>query len=223
MSRRIGFALAWLAGVAAMVLLANAAVGMVGDRVTSRSVPRISRASVEAELASSEVQESTTTTSTDGGTLPGAGGVAGASGGSGAVGSGASGSGSASVGGSGPSSAGAVTDNGGSFGSSSGTGSSGSGSGEGSSGGPGPSPTTTTPAAVSATYTSVGGSVGVSCVGSSMSRTFASPAAGYSLDHSGSSGPDEVDVRFVQVSGRHESRISVRCVGGAPTETIEER
>ena len=103
------------------------------------------------------------------------------------------------------------------------SGSSGSGgSGSGSTpGGPGPTPTTSAPVQVSATFTAEGGSVGVTCVGTIISRDFVTPAAGFALDPSGSTGPGEVDVRFRSTSDGRQSRIRVTCPDGVPVERVD--
>ena len=101
-------------------------------------------------------------------------------------------------------------------GGSGGGGSNGGGSGGGSSPG-GPAPTTTAPAPTPVTqvFVSTGGTVSVTCTGSSIKAT-STPAPGWQSDGTNLNASD-VDVKFRQdAPGSGRDRLRIACVAGAP-------
>jgi hypothetical protein len=80
----------------------------------------------------------------------------------------------------------------------------------------------TAPLSTEEVYSTEGGTVGVRCVGSSISLLYATPAAGWQLHGPAASGGTEIDVRFEPASDGKgaEVRIRVRCEAGVPVEEI---
>ena len=72
---------------------------------------------------------------------------------------------------------------------------------------------------MTATFTTSGGSVTVSCEGSTISLVSASPADGYTLDV-GSSGPTFVDVEF-HAGASEGPEVHATCKNGQPTSFID--
>lgn len=70
------------------------------------------------------------------------------------------------------------------------------------------------------TYQLVGGSVGVRFEDGEAHLLWAQPNAGYTVDSSGSS--SNVDVRFSEIDGDHESRLKAFWNGG-PQAEVEEK
>lgn len=75
------------------------------------------------------------------------------------------------------------------------------------------------PATVSRSFSSRGGSVGVSCTGSTPELVFASPAQGWAVDHQEVE-REHVEVRFV---GPGEVRMRVTCGPDGPVVEVEDR
>ena len=80
----------------------------------------------------------------------------------------------------------------------------------------------TAPPSTEEVYSTAGGTVGVRCVGSSISLLYATPAAGWQLHGPAGSGGTEIDVRFEPASDGKgaEVRVRVQCEGGVPVEEI---
>lgn len=75
------------------------------------------------------------------------------------------------------------------------------------------------PAPVARSFSSRGGSVGVSCTGSTPELVFASPAQGWAVDEQEVE-REHVEVRFV---GPGEVRMRVTCSPGGPVVAVEDR
>lgn len=80
------------------------------------------------------------------------------------------------------------------------------------------------PASVDEVYSTLGGTVGVRCTGSTIGLSFATPASGWRLHGSPSTGPVQVEVRFEPAQDAHGAEVRVRavCSGGVPVEEIRE-
>ncbi|KQZ90108.1 hypothetical protein ASD62_13170 [Phycicoccus sp. Root563] len=70
------------------------------------------------------------------------------------------------------------------------------------------------PQAVDDSVSVTGGSVGVSCRGTTLTLRFATPRNGWSYELSRSAA--EIEVQFRRTGGEQESEVHARCSGGAP-------
>jgi hypothetical protein len=91
------------------------------------------------------------------------------------------------------------------------------------SGGAGPGPPTSAapiaPAPVTRSFTLVGGTVSVTCVGATATAKV-TPAVGFSVQGGTDLGPDaSVDVRLRRDTPRHDSELRATCSAGVPTVT----
>lgn len=81
-----------------------------------------------------------------------------------------------------------------------------------------PPPASDPPDRKTRTWSLPGGTVGVACVGSTISQLYATPQDGWTMENS-ERGPVRVEVEFH--NGESESKLDATCVGGVPTGQIE--
>jgi hypothetical protein len=79
---------------------------------------------------------------------------------------------------------------------------------------------TSTQAGQVRSFSETGGLVAVRCQNGRITLLYAVPHVGYSSEVS-NAGPDRVEVEFQD--RRHHSHVSIRCVAGVPTQTVDER